>query len=176
VRLKNVHQEARTVVDESGHVQLLEVDRDIHDIREDMIATAGVAIREQHPVTGRVNWKEVNPLRCLFPDSGAVVNEMTYEVAKKLGLYKKPMSMEGMVRIQATGHSYQCVPTEVLLSVSPEDIRHMTDEELPDNLEPVTRKIRVYYPIKDYHHETDWDVLLGTEGAIAFNIVLRFAK
>lgn len=142
---------------------MLEIDRDIHDARQELITTASVS----------ANGRTVSNLRCLFPDSGAVVNEMSYTVARKLGLYEKVNNGQ-RITIQATGHAYDCMPTEIVVSVAPDEIRHMTDEVLPKNMNSVDRRIRVYYPIKDYKHDTDWDVLIGQEGAIAFNLVLRF--
>lgn len=145
--------------------------REIHNSDQSMLVNGGIARIENKRIIA-----DVPDLKILLPDSGARVNEITYQVADALGLYGNDVPKINGPLIQTNTGSYETWTTEFTLALDPEEVKKFQPKFASRSFPEISRRLTFHYPKENSNKRSPWDVLVGTEGVIGLDLVVEFVE
>jgi len=126
--------------------------------------------------------------KVLFFDSGAVANEITSEVAEKLGLIeygdKKVKNKAGKLLAKdavpaekislSNNFTYDTYKIDLQFRLSSEDAKDL--EIITDDSDPSVEETLCFHFPAIWIPTSDWDALIGNEGALKMKMELKYAS
>jgi hypothetical protein len=144
--------------------------REIHSAEQSMLCLGGIA-----RIDGGKVVSEVPEVKILLPDSGAVKNEITYEIADALGLYSDNVPKAAGARITTTNGTYETFKCKLTLALSPEDVKKFQPKFAKHSYPEIYKELEFHFPTQPGNH-SEWDVLVGTEGAVQMDLIVEFVN
>lgn len=135
---------------------------------QSMLCRSGLAVIRDGRVVA-----SVTDLKTLLPDSGAEENEISYEVAEKLGLLNGSVPLQNGPTIQVSSGTYETYKVTLRFQINGLDLQQFDSRFKHYHYPDIVKDLEFLFP-KQPGNRNNWQVLIGKKSASELGLILEF--